>query len=260
MVSLDDVAFAQRLADAAGEVIRPYFRRKIDVIDKGGKLFDPVTAADKGAEEAIRALIARERPGDGVLGEEFGKIEGTNGRIWVIDPIDGTRAFITGNTQWGTLIALNEGGKPVLGILDQPVLRERFVGTAEGAQMLTPDGSTKLATRPCASLSEAVLMTTHPWDYFDAAEQTAFRRLTQGARLTRFGGDCYAYALLTMGFVDLVVEAGLKPWDIQAVIPLVEGAGGLVTDWRGGLCPEGGRVVAASDKRVHAEALKFLAI
>jgi histidinol phosphatase-like enzyme (inositol monophosphatase family) len=260
MVSQDDVVFAQLLADAAGEVIRPYFRRKIEVIDKGGVLFDPVTAADKGAEEAIRALISAERPADGVLGEEFGKIEGTSGRLWVIDPIDGTRAFITGNTQWGTLIALNEGGQPVLGVLDQPVTRERFIGTTACSEMLTPDGATKLATRPCAGLSEAVLMTTHPWDYFDAAEQTAFRRLAHSARLTRFGGDCYAYALLTMGFVDLVVESGLKPWDIQAIIPIVEGAGGLVTDWRGGPCAEGGRVIAASDKRVHAEALKILAI
>jgi len=258
MVSQDDIAFVNRLADAAGEAIHPYFRKKIEVIDKGKHGFDPVTQADKRAEEAIRVLIGLERPADGVLGEEFGKIEGTSGRIWVIDPIDGTRAFITGNTQWGTLIALNEGGKPVLGLLDQPVLHERFLGTGGSAEFHSPEGTAKLATRPCASLSEAVLMTTHPWDYFSTAEQEAFRRLAKASRLTRFGGDCYAYALLAMGFVDLVVESGLHPWDIQAIIPIVEGAGGLVTDWQGGDCAEGGRVIAASDRRVHAEALKFL--
>jgi len=252
------IAFAHRLADAAGEVIRPYFRRRIEVIDKGEAAFDPVTAADKGAEEAIRALIKRERPEDGILGEEYGEEAGTSGRVWVIDPIDGTRAFITGQTQWGTLIALSEGGTPVLGILDQPVLRERFVGTAGGAFLHSAEGKSRLAVRACAGLGQAVLMTTNPWDYFDASEQAAFRRLSEASLLTRFGGDCYAYGLLAMGFVDLVVEARLKPWDIQALIPIVEAAGGMVTVWRGQPCPEGGRVVAAGDARVHAEALKFL--
>jgi histidinol phosphatase-like enzyme (inositol monophosphatase family) len=260
MASTQDIAFIQRLADAAGAVIRPYFRRKIEVIDKGKTGFDPVTAADKGAEEAIRALIARERPADGILGEEFGRIEGTSGRLWVIDPIDGTRAFITGNTQWGTLIALNEGGKPVLGLLDQPVLHERFLGTEAGSERISPEGSSKLATRPCAAVCEAVVMTTHPWDYFTAPEQEAFFRLAKAARLSRFGGDCYAYGLLAMGFVDLVVESGLKPWDIQAMVPIVEGAGGIITDWQGKPCAEGGRVIAAGDARLHAEALKYLAI
>ena len=254
------LAFAHRLADAAGEVIRPYFRKKIAVTDKGGgtAMFDPVTEADKRAEEAIRALIKAERPEDGILGEEYGEEAGTSGRVWVIDPVDGTRAFITGNTQWGTLIALNEAGNPVLGILDQPVVRERFVGTAKDTELRSPGGTAKLATRPCASLSEAVLMTTHPWNYFDASEQDAFRHLADKALLSRFGGDCYAYGLLAMGFVDLVVEARLKPWDIQALIPIVEGAGGVVTDWRGGPCTEGGRVVASGDRRVHEAALKML--
>jgi myo-inositol-1(or 4)-monophosphatase len=253
-----DIAFAHKLADAAGEVIRPYFRKRIAVIDKGKAVFDPVTAADKGAEAAIRALIKRERPDDGILGEEFGEEQGTSGRVWVIDPIDGTRGFITGQTQWGTLIALNESGAPVLGILDQPVLRERFVGTAESAFLHSREGKSRLQARACASLGEALLMTTHPWSHFDAAEQTAFRRLADAALFTRFGGDCYAYGLLAMGFVDLVVEARLKPWDIQALIPIIEAAGGVVTDWRGAPCPEGGRVIAAGDARVHAEALKFL--
>jgi len=256
-----DIVFAHRLADAAGEVIRPYFRRRIEIVDKGAgrAMFDPVTEADKGAEAAIRALIKAERPRDGILGEEYGAVAGSSGRIWVLDPVDGTRAFITGQTQWGTLIALNDSGVPVLGILDQPVLRERFVGTAAGSFLHSPDGKTQLTVRSCAALGAAVLMTTNPWDYFDAAEQTAFRQMSEAAMLTRFGGDCYAYGLLAMGFVDLVVEARLKPWDIQALIPIVEAAGGIVTDWRGGPATQGGRVIAAGDKRVHAEALKFLA-
>jgi myo-inositol-1(or 4)-monophosphatase len=255
----DDLTFAHRLADAAGAVIRPYFRKRIDVIDKGKAVFDPVTAADKGAEEAIRALIKRERPEDGILGEEYGEEAGTSGRVWVIDPVDGTRAFITGQTQWGTLIALNEGGAPVLGILDQPVLRERFVGTVGGAFLQSPAGKSRLQVRACARLGEAVLMSTNPWDYFSQSEQQMFRSLSQASLLTRFGGDCYAYGLLAMGFVDLVVEARLKPWDIQALIPVIEAAGGVVTDWSGAPCPDGGRVIAAGDARVHTQALKLLA-
>lgn len=258
MAGRDDIQFAHALADAAGRVIRPYFRRKIDVIDKGKAMFDPVTAADKGAEEAIRALIRAERPADGILGEEFGEEPGSSGRVWVIDPIDGTRAFITGQTQWGTLIALNDGGRPVLGVLDQPVLGERFVGTGEGAELVSRGGAAALGTRSCARLEEAVVMTTHPWDYFDASEQQAFRRLAETALLSRFGGDCYAYGLLAMGFVDLIAEDRLKPWDIQALIPIIEGAGGLVTDWHGGTCFDGGHVVAAGDRRVHAQALAIL--
>ena len=263
MASKDDIAFANTLADAAGEVIRPFFRRKIDIVDKGAgaAMFDPVTDADKGAEKAIRALIARTHPDDGILGEEFPEVEGVSGRIWVIDPVDGTRAFITGATQWGTLIALNESGNPTLGILDQPITRERFIGVAElgTADLHTPDGSHPLKVRPCAGLSEAVVMTTHPWNYFDASEQATFRKLAESCLLSRFGGDCYAYGLLAMGFVDVVVEARLKPWDIQALIPIVEGAGGIVTDWRGGPCAHGGRVIAAGDKRVHEAALRILA-
>jgi len=254
----DDLAFAHRLADASGAAIRPYFRKRIDVIDKGGTVFDPVTAADKGAEEGIRALIRAERPGDGILGEEYGEEAGRSGRVWVIDPVDGTRGFITGGTQWGTLIALNEGGAPVLGILDQPVLRERFVGSAAGSFLHSADGTAKLSVRACPSLGEAVLMSHHPWSHFSEDEHARFRRLCDAARMTRFGADCYAYGLLAMGFVDLVVEAWLKPWDIQALIPIIEAAGGLVTDWTGAPCPNGGCVIAAGDRRVHAEALKFL--
>ena len=257
----EHLAFAHRLADAAGEVIRPYFRQRIDVTDKGGaagKAYDPVTEADRKAETAIRAIIKRERPADAILGEEHGHEPGTSGLIWVIDPIDGTRAFITGQTQWGTLIALNEKGTPVLGILDQPILGERFVGTPARTTMRSREGETVLKTRPRDALGDVVLMTTNPWGYFTDSEFVAFRRLSDAARMTRFGGDCYAYGLIAMGFIDLVVEARLAPWDIQALIPIVEGAGGIVTDWAGKPVHEGGHVIAAGDKRVHAQAMALL--
>jgi histidinol-phosphatase len=257
----EDLAFAHRLADAAGAVIRPYFRKRIDVTDKGaaeGKTYDPVTEADRNAETAIRAIIKRERPADAILGEEHGREVGTSGFTWVIDPIDGTRAFITGQTQWGTLIALNEDGAPVLGVLDQPVLGERFVGTRARTTMRTRGGEAVLKSRPCAALGNAVLMTTNPWGYFTESEFVVFRRLSQAVQFTRFGGDCYAYGLIAMGFVDLVVEARLAPWDIQALIPIVAGAGGLVTDWEGKPVHEGGRVIAAGDKRVHEAAMAML--
>ena len=261
MAAQEDIALIHRLADAAGEVIRPYFRRRIDVVDKGaakGAMFDPVTAADKGGEVAIRAILDVERPADGILGEEFPEKTGSNGRVWVIDPVDGTRAFITGQTQWGTLIALNEDGYPRLGVMDQPVTRERFLGTGEAAELHTPEGVTKLETRPCESLSQAIIMTTHPWSYFSDEEQVLFRKLCDGSMMSRFGGDCYAYGLLAMGFIDCVVESSLNAWDIDALIPIVEGAGGIITDWTGGPCAQGGRVVAAGDKRLHAEILKIL--
>lgn len=253
-----DISFAQKLADAAGAACRPFFRHKIVVTDKGKKAFDPVTEADRGAERAIRALLKAERPQDGILGEEYGAEPGTSGRTWVIDPIDGTRAFITGNTQWGTLIALNEGDKPVLGIFDQPVTGERFLGLPGRAALIENGKETPLKTRACGGLAEAVAMTTHPWDYFSDVEEAAFRALARSARLSRFGGDCYAYGLLAMGFVDLIVESGLKPWDIDALVPIVEGAGGIITSWTGGACAQGGRVVTASSPAVHAEALALL--
>jgi myo-inositol-1(or 4)-monophosphatase len=257
----EHLAFAHRLADAAGEVIRPYFRQRIDVTNKGaaeGKAYDPVTEADRRAETAIRAIIKRERPQDAILGEEHGHEAGTSGLTWVIDPIDGTRAFITGQTQWGTLIALNEKGAPVLGILDQPILGERFVGTLARTTMRSREGETVLKTRPRDALGDAVLMTTNPWGYFTDRELAAFQRLSQASQFTRFGGDCYGYGLIAMGFVDLVVEARLAPWDIQALIPIVQGAGGIVTDWEGKFVYEGGRVIAAGDKRVHAQAMALL--
>jgi histidinol phosphatase-like enzyme (inositol monophosphatase family) len=258
----DDIAFAHKLADAAGAVIRPYFRKRIDVANKGGTgpkpLFDPVTEADKGAEDAMRALIHAERPDDGILGEERGHEPGTSGRTWILDPIDGTRPFITGRHTWGTLIALHDGDKATLGVIDQPVLRERFVGFGGKSEIITPDGREPLRVRACSSLSQAVISTTHPWTYFSQSQRGVFEDVCNSARMSYFGGDCYAYALLAMGFIDLVIEGRLAPWDVAALVPVIEGAGGIVTDWDGNPFAVGASIIAAGDKRAHAEAVEIL--
>ncbi len=264
MVDDSTIAFAHRLADAAGAVIRPYFRQRIDVMDKrmmvgGEAVFDPVTAADKRAEEAIRAIIERERPDDGILGEEFGEKPSRNGLRWVLDPVDGTRAFITGRHEWGSLIALEENERAVLGLIDQPVLRERFIGVNGSAEFLTEGTRMPLRTRPCNDLSEAVLCATHPDAYFAPGERQAFARVQRAVRMSRFGGDCYIFGALALGFVDVIVESTFHRWDVAALIPVVEGGGGVITDWAGASCAHGGQVLAAGDPRVHAQAMELLA-
>jgi myo-inositol-1(or 4)-monophosphatase len=241
-------AFADRLADAAAEAIRPFFRSALAVEDKGGRHFDPVTEADRAAERAMRSLILRHYPGHGILGEEEGAVAGAGEFTWVLDPIDGTRAFITGLPLWGTLIALNDGNGPVLGVMNQPFTGERYVGTAHGAWR----NGERLATRRCESLDRARVMSTSP-QLFDTPERLAsFEAVAAEAQLVRFGGDCYAYCMVASGFVDAVIEAGLKPYDTQALIPIVEGAGGRMTAWDGGTAQHGGTVVACGDHALHA--------
>lgn len=261
-VPKDLIDFAHRLADASGEVIRPYFRQALTVTDKetGRAGFDPVTIADQEAEAVIRKLIVETYPRHGILGEEHGAAQGEDPWTWVIDPIDGTRAFICGLPLWGTLIALNDGTRPVFGILDQPIMGERFFGSRDGAVLRTAQGERPLRTRECQRLADAVLTTTHPYAYFSEHEGAAFDALSHRVRMTRFGGDCYAYGLLALGFIDLVVEAALNPYDIQALIPIIEGAGGRVTNWRGRDAQSGGRAVAAGDPNLHAEALSLLSV
>ncbi|HEY1711182.1 MAG TPA: histidinol-phosphatase [Rhizomicrobium sp.] len=266
-VDAETLAFAHRLADRAGEVIRPYFRQRIDVIDKtmvieGQTVFDPVTAADKGAEEAIRAIIERERPEDGILGEEFGEKPGRSGLRWVLDPVDGTRAFITGRHEWGCLIALEKDGRPVLGIIDQPVLHERFVGVSDGAQKSCTfhdrGESRPVKVRECTDISQAILCATSPVDYFDADERAALRRVRAQVRMSRWGGDCYIFGVLAMGFIDLIVESTFKRWDVAALMPVIEGAGGIITNWQGGDCCAGGQCLAAGDPRIHRATIELL--
>lgn len=260
VVEPDLIAFANRLADTSGAVIRPLFRRRIAVDHKRGRhAFDPVTEADKGAERAIRDLIDRERPDDAVLGEEFGEKKGRSGYRWVLDPVDGTRAFITGRHEWGSLIGLEHAGKPVMGILDQPVLGERFIGVNGAAQLIQAGLISPLQVRACASVAEAVLCATDPGAYFSPEQLSAFARVERLAKMTRYGGDCYLFAALALGFVDIVVEANFHAWDVSALIPLVEGAGGIITNWQGGSAQDGRTILACGDRRIHAEAMTLLA-
>ena len=258
------IGVAHALADAAARETRPRFRcHDLDVADKGGGRFDasgfdPVTEADRAAEAAMLAVLADRRPGDGVLGEEHGGRPGESGLTWVLDPIDGTRAFVCGAPVWGTLIAVGDRDGPAIGVVDQPHIGERFWGGFGAAWLRWGGVETPLRTRPCDDLARATLLTTHP-GIGTQAERAAFDRLADRVRLLRHGLDCYGYALVAAGFADLVVEAGLHPHDVHAPIALVEAAGGVVTGWDGGPAAAGGRVVAAGDGRVHEAALEILA-
>ncbi|TNJ48631.1 histidinol-phosphatase [Phaeobacter sp. B1627] len=255
---LSDLDVARRVADAAREVILPHFRSAGMAADnKLADGFDPVTVADRAAEQAMRAVLARLRPEDGVLGEEFPPTSGTSGRTWVLDPIDGTRGFISGTPTWGVLIALSEASGPILGIVDQPYIGERFEGTRNHAQVTGPHGTSRLATRKTATLQDAILFTTFP-EVGTKSDRAAFERVAERVKLTRYGMDCYAYALLAAGTVDLVIEAGLNAYDIQGPMAVIEAAGGIVTNWEGGPAHEGGRVLAAANPDIHASALALL--
>lgn len=257
----DLLRVAQALADAARPEALRHFRVAAEAEDKGpgaAGRFDPVTEGDRGAERAMRAVLARERPGDAILGEEFGTSEGTTGLTWVLDPIDGTRGYLAGTPTWGVLVGLRDAGGPILGVVDQPYIRERFLGGLGEAWVEGPSGRALLRARPPRPLSESILLTTFP-EVGSDAEREAFRRVADRARLVRYGMDCYAYALVAAGQVDLVIEAGLQAYDVVAPIAVVEAAGGVYTDWEGGPAHEGGRVLAAANAAVHAEALALLA-
>lgn len=252
-------AFILELSAEAAAITLPLFRTDVPVDDKGAETFDPVTEADRGAEAALRRMVAQRFPDHGVIGEEYGADRPDAEHVWVIDPVDGTRAFVAGLPLWTTLIALRFQGSPVLGVIGQPYLREFYVGSpALGSRLVTPDGERRLEVRVCEGLSEAVMATTDP-DLFTGEERPAYDGLRRASRLTRLGADAYAYAMVALGTVDLVVESGLKPWDIDACVPVIEGAGGMVTDWTGRrLGREGGRVAAAGDPRVLRDALPAL--
>jgi myo-inositol-1(or 4)-monophosphatase len=259
MKPIDFSTFVDELAAASGDTILPFFRTALGIDDKNASgAFDPVTAADRAAEQAMRTLIRRHFPDHGVVGEEFGTERGDAEYVWVLDPIDGTKSFIAGMPLWGTLIALTRLGEPVFGMMHQPFLRESFTGDGLAARYRGPAGNRDLHTRPCASLSEAVLFTTSPL-LMREADRATFQRVESAARLSRYGGDCYAYCMLAAGHIDLVIETELKPYDILALIPIIRGAGGIVTSWEGGPAEAGGRVVAAGDARTHEAALRLLA-
>jgi len=258
MTAVDLKGFLDRLAAASGEVILPYFRTSLSVEDKSrGGSFDPVTAADRAGEQAMRALIRATFPGHGITGEEFDAERPDAEYVWVLDPIDGTKSFISGMPAWGTLIALTHKGTPVLGMVHQPFIGERFSGDGAAAQYSGPAGERALMVRECARLADAVVYTTSP-RLMEAVDRARFAKVEEAARLSRYGGDCYAYCMLAAGHIDLVIETGLKPHDVIPLIPIIAGAGGIMTTWEGGSASGGGRIIAAGDERVHAEAMAML--
>ena len=252
------IATAHELADAARvETLRHFRAAGLSADNKETERFDPVTVADRASEEAMRAILARRRPDDAIFGEEFGAKSGTSGLTWVLDPIDGTRGFLSGTPTWGVLVALADAQGPVLGLIDQPYIGERFSGGPGVAQVEGPRGRAALATRAPRPLSRAIVFTTFP-EVGTPDDAQAFHRVSAQAQLTRYGMDCYAYALLAAGHIDLVIEAGLQSYDIMAPIAVIEAAGGLVTDWQGGPAHQGGRVLAAANPQIHAEAMTLL--
>lgn len=248
---------AVEIATAAGAVVLPHFRTNPAASNKRSDgSYDPVTEADHLAERLIRENIEEIWPEHGVFGEEHGYRPG-NGLTWVIDPIDGTRAFMTGMLHWGVLIALFNGREPILGVVHQPFTEELFLGDGSVAEHRRHGRIVELGVRRCACLADAVLGSTGP-QWFRGAETKAFQKVSQAVRFTRFGGDCYIYCMLAMGQLDLVVEANLKPYDIQALVPVIRGAGGFVSTWDGDNPAMGGRIVAAGDERVLEEACATL--
>lgn len=254
---LPDRAFFDRLADAARAETLPRFRTGISVSNKEAASFDPVTEGDQAAETAIRALIEREFPDHGILGEEHGSVGLDRELVWVIDPIDGTRAFISGLPVWGTLVGLYRNGEAIMGLMDQPFTGERYF--ADGARSIYrgPEGEKTLSTRACADLSDAIMFTTSPHLYSGDIKRR-FDAVESKVRLSRYGCDCYAFALLAGGHIDLVLEAGLKPYDVGGLIPLIEQAGGVITNWDGGPAEMGGEILAAGDPVLHAKVLDML--
>jgi histidinol phosphatase-like enzyme (inositol monophosphatase family) len=253
----DLIAAAEAAADAAGDVIRPLFRQGVAADVKSDA--SPVTIADRDAEQAMRALLTLRFPEHGILGEEFGHEREGARFCWVLDPVDGTRAFITGRPMFGTLIALLDGARPVLGVIDQPITGERWIGAVgQPTRFDGPYG--RPGCRPCPRLAEAELSCTSP-DLFSKAQADSFGRVQQAVRRTSWGGDCYAYGLLALGGIDAIVEPGMKLWDWAALVPVIEGAGGLVRSWRGEvLHPDGeGDVVAVGDPAIMPQIVGLLA-
>ncbi|KAB2883068.1 MAG: inositol monophosphatase family protein [Albidovulum sp.] len=249
---------AHALADAAREETLAHFRSDgLAADNKVTTHFDPVTVADRAAETRIREILATRRPADAILGEEFGPKPGTSGLTWVIDPIDGTRSYMSGTPTWGVLISVADATGPIFGLIDQPFIGERFAGGLGVAEVVGPMGRHPLRTRAPRPLGEAVLFTTFP-EVGTATEGAAFDRVKAKARLTRYGLDCYAYALVAAGQIDLVIEAGLQAYDVQAPIAVIEAAGGIVTDWQGRPATGGGQILAAANRDIHAEAMAIL--
>jgi histidinol phosphatase-like enzyme (inositol monophosphatase family) len=256
MIDLDEaVALAERLVDASGAEIRPRFRRIIPTERKAD--ISPVTEADRSAERAIRAILAAERPLDGVIGEEYGVTEGGSGFVWVIDPIDGTKSFMTGRATFATLVALLENGRPVLGVIDQPIAGDRWIGVAGRPTLFNGEPA---RVRACPNLADAVFSTTDP-NLFPGDDAAVYAEVSAAAGMRTYGGDGYAYGLLASGWIDVVLESGLKLYDYAALAPVIEGAGGTITDWTGAPLDisSDGRILATGDGELHAALLRRIA-
>ncbi|HEY7998358.1 MAG TPA: histidinol-phosphatase [Pseudolabrys sp.] len=257
MTAIDFSSFVDQLASVSGETILPFFRTALAVDNKKARGFDPVTAADRAAEQGMRALIVKNFPNHGVIGEEYGAERTDAEYVWVLDPIDGTKSFIAGMPAWGTLIGLMRFGEPVFGMMHQPFIREKFSGDGGGAHYRGPAGNRELHVRSCESPADALLFTTSPL-LMNKSDRADFVRVENAVKLSRYGGDCYAYCMLAAGQIDLIIETEVQPYDIVPLIPVITGAGGVVTTWENGPAQGGGRIVAAGDKRVHQAALEML--
>ena len=255
----DRLAFITSAAQASAAVILPYFRNRLTIDHKPGQgRFDPVTEADRAGEKMIRKMIETTYPDDAILGEEFGNTAGTSPYCWVLDPIDGTRSFISGIPLWGTLIGVLYNGNAVIGAMNQPYIGELFLGSPQGSILLREGKKTHLETRHCTKIDQALMGSTAPEIFSKSDDINAFERIKKAVRLVRFGGDCYLYSMVAAGQLDLVVEASLEAYDITAMVPIIENAGGVITSWEGGPANSGGRVVAAGCRELHEAALKIL--
>ncbi len=253
------IAFIISTARTSATVILPYFRSPLTIDHKEGQgRFDPVTEADRAGEQIIRKMIEEIYPEDAIFGEEFGKKAGTSPYCWVLDPIDGTRSFISGIPLWGTLIGLTYNGRAIIGAMNQPYIGELFLGSPVGSFLLRNEGQTRLKTRQCTQIGDALMGSTAPEIFNGIEDISAFERVKKAVRLTRFGGDCYLYSMVAAGQLDLVVETGLNSYDIAALVPIVENAGGIITTWEGGPASDGGRIVAAGCGELHKAALELL--
>ncbi|MBR72648.1 MAG: histidinol-phosphatase [Rhodospirillaceae bacterium] len=250
--------FTHQIADVASNVIKPLFRSNLEITDKGDKenRLSQVTEADRGAERAMRSLIEEKFPQHGIIGEEYGYTRSQSKYVWVLDPIDGTDPFLAGLPTWGSLIALMIDGRSCIGMMNQPIFGERFYGSKNGAFL----GPKRISTRKCKNLKDASLSITSLQMLANKSQLDAFKEIEKRVLQLRVGGDCYNYALLAAGSIDLVIEGQLAPWDIQAHIPIIEAAGGIITDWKGNEIKAGGWVIAAGDPYIHEQALEFLSL
>jgi histidinol phosphatase-like enzyme (inositol monophosphatase family) len=258
MTAVDFSQFVDELAQISAEVILPFFRTQLCIQDKSvNGFFDPVTEADKAAETVMRHKIRRTFPEHGIIGEEFGDENANAEYVWVLDPIDGTKSFICGLPMWGTLIGLTRRGVPVHGLMHQPFTGERFSSDGEMTTYRGPAGERTLRTSNCTRLDHATISTTSPL-LMTESELRQYTQVEKRVRVSRYGGDCYSYCMLAAGHLDLIIECGLKPHDVIALVPIIQGAGGVITTWQGRDASEGGQIIASATRDLHRAALEVL--